>query len=114
MKQNEKQAPSYKEWKSLPISTKLLISWIVFRSSHLKRYKKSLEKGIKKIDLWILPPIAFLGCYLNIEKLFPKDHPMSTLSIIGTSFMFATLITMIIRPKEENKFHWIKAKGTEK
>lgn len=109
MEQKEKQPPNHKEWKSLPVSTRLHIGWIIFKSTQWNKYKKSFEKKIRKIDLWIIPPIAFFGCYLNIEKIFPKNHPMSTISIMGTSFMFATLTMMIVRPKKKNNLHWIKS-----
>ncbi len=99
--------PSYKEWKNLPIETKLYIGWITFKSTQWKKIEKKITEKIQRVDLWLFPPLAFIGCYKAISQIIPSEHPMAFNTTMATGLMCATLTLFILRPKSKKLAHWI-------
>jgi hypothetical protein len=63
------------------------------------------------VDLWLLPPLAFVSTYLVASKYFPS-HPIKIFAVLSTAFMFSTLNLFLLRPRKWKKTaHWVKANG---
>lgn len=59
-----------------------------------------------RVDLWLFPPLAFIGNYFAMLKLFPP-HPMKYIAILASSFMSATLTLFILHPPKRLQYHWV-------
>lgn len=105
MDQKLNRPPSPENWKSLPLPIKLYIGWIIFNSTQWKKIEEILIRKIQRIDLWLLPPLAFFGAYKTVAQIVPEDHPMAMITILGSCFMTVVLVQLIVRPKKI--FSWI-------
>ena len=100
MEQNLNQPPNPDDWKLLPFPIKLYIGWIIFRSTHWKKIEEILVKKIQRIDLWLLPPLAFFGAYKTMMQIVPESHPMAMVTVLGSCFMCVVLVQLVVRPKK--------------
>jgi hypothetical protein len=100
---------NHEVWKTLAISTKVKIVWIVFTDTTWKRIEYKILKWCKRIDLWLFPPAGFWACYNSISNIIPAGHPMAFNATMATSFMFATLTLFMLRPKARGRIqvHWV-------
>jgi len=105
MEQKQNTPPSHNDWKLLPLPIKLYIGWIIFRSTQWKNIENIFVKRIRRIDLWLFPPLAFFGAYKSMLQVVPLGHPMGMNTVLASSFMCAVLVQLIIRPakKRENE-----------
>lgn len=111
MEEKQNKPPSHEEWKLLPLAIKIYIGWIIFRSTHWKKIEEIFIRKIRRIDLWLFPPLAFFGAYKSMMQIVPLEHPMALITVLATSFMCSVLIQLILRPVAKKKFHWIKIKN---
>jgi len=89
-----------KPWqrKFLRIQGDIVYSFVVFIDS------------LYRVDLWLFPPGMFYATYVLTIKSFP-DHPIKTIAVLSTSFMFAALSLLLIRPRKikwKKVAHWVK------
>jgi hypothetical protein len=108
MEKKQNTPPSLDDWKLLPLPIKIYIGWIIFRSTQWKKIEEIFIKRIRRIDLWLLPPLAFFGAYKSMMQMVPLDHPMGMNTVLASSFMCAVLVQLIIRPITKKRLHWIK------
>jgi hypothetical protein len=80
-----------------------VILWYV----RLRWIRHKTLSGLRRVDLWLFPPAAFIACYKAISLIVPAQHPMAFITILGTSFMGATLTLLLIRPPKKRTAHWI-------
>lgn len=53
---------------------------------------------LRRVDLWLFPPLAFVSSYKAISQIIPAQHPMAFNAIMATSFMCTVLTILILRP----------------
>lgn len=64
---------------------------------------------IYRVDLWLLPPLAFYSTYITAQRNFPA-HPISEMAVLSTAFMAMTLTLFLIRPRKWLRIvRWVKA-----
>lgn len=74
---------------------------IILWRARLHRIRQITLNILHRIDLWLFPPLGFYACYNAISLLFPTNHPMTSIAIPGTAFMFTTLAILLLRrPKK--------------
>lgn len=66
---------------------------------HLIRHK--MLNILRRVDLWLFPPLAFISSYKAISQIIPAQHPMAFNTIMATSFMCATLTLLLLRPQNK-------------
>ncbi|MEW6403377.1 MAG: hypothetical protein AB1649_16395, partial [Chloroflexota bacterium] len=71
-----------------------------------KQTKQKILTTLYRLDLWLFPPLAFLGTFKATLRLIPT-HPIAFYAIMATSFMAATLTLFLIRPPKKVTAHWI-------
>jgi hypothetical protein len=68
-----------------------------------------ITKLIYRVDLWLLPPLAFYSTFITAQRFFPP-HPISDVAVLSTAFMAMTLTLFLIRPRKWKRIaHWVKA-----
>ena len=66
-------------------------------------------KLIYRVDLWLLPPLAFYSTYITAQRNFPA-HPISDMAVLSTAFMAMTLTLFLIRPRKWMRVaHWVRS-----
>jgi hypothetical protein len=99
MTQKHNPPPSHEDWNFLPLPVQVYLVWHVFFKAHLPKTNNAILKYIKRVDLWLFPPAAFIACYKAISQIIPAQHPMAYITNLGTSFMSATLTLLLLRPR---------------
>lgn len=70
---------------------------------HLFRHK--MLNVLRRVDLWLFPPLAFVSSYKAISQIIPAQHPMAFNAVMTTSFMCATLTLLLLRPLNKSRKH---------
>lgn len=100
MEKKQNTPPSLDDWNLLPLPIKLYIGWIIFKSVHWIKIEEVFIKRIRRIDLWLFPPLAFYGAYKSMMQIVPMDHPMALVTVLGSCFMSAVLVQLVVRPRK--------------
>lgn len=83
--------PDPDQWASLPVLVQLYIVsrvwWTLFAL-----------RSMRRVDLWVYPPLAFFSAFKAMSRFVPEEHPMALVTVLSTSFMAATLALFILRP----------------
>lgn len=107
MKSEKSKLPSPDDWKKIPLDMQLYIVLRLFIAVQLPQISESIVKHLRRIDLWLFPPLAFISTYFATTNHFPQ-HPIKIIVVLSCAFMFATLTLFLIRPKRRKNFHWVK------
>ncbi len=59
------------------------------------------ERVLRRIDLWLLPPLAFYAVYRLMAHAVPA-HPMADIVVAATAVNAAALTVLIIRPSKKS------------
>jgi hypothetical protein len=92
----------------MPWDVQLYLAVRIFFNADFPRLSDKFLTLLRRADLWLFPPSAFISAYITTTKFFPP-HPIKIIAVLATAFMFATLTLFLIRPaRRKQTVRWSK------